>query len=658
MIKRQKLETIDSQLAVLTFVSLLSVIPDSNVPDRSGRVWSTCQEFLDAGRGTMADHAVFLCNILLGLGEDAYVVLGNDIATGLCAYVLVRFHDAGSKKGDKDILVILDPLGGNVFQISDVTCPLFDVGTVFNGENLWLNIQQAGRPSELFWDLEEEEQWISFFKKNEKIPELASWNIESELKAEAADSSRGREIKHLVTEEVKALVEESRDETQWYLEDFQVDLQKLLSQRRVLGDRGRGAFEPALQNFRKKYDDIRIEGSPFFVSCIDEEGCEDFLRDEIERQIQRRALHGGQGAWMQQAVSVTAYPNHIYAIWVLVCSVYPIGHKGIPGRVTRPGVGDLVSGSYYSEESGGEGSSYYSASGKESPTGGSIRRKRLSSVTSPTSGSSSKARKRGVVSSHRSSTRSDAASESRGHGKSPSKGSSVTQSGKGSVTVSPREVESSSKSKPSFSSRKTTSEVKEEEEVVEVKSSGGVSETSSKSRPFGSSHRAGGEEEGIMEVEGKDKSSSGKEQGSSAVVSSGGGKYISLPTSGRREGDKKSEGAKSASGGEEKLSEGEKEVISSSVKGSEGISGSEGLNVKSDSDSESIQSEKSDEVKSSGSKVVGSVSGKSGKSGKSEASSKIDTSASDGAGKSGVSKDEKKDSSDESLDALSSDSDA
>jgi hypothetical protein len=325
MVARQRLETIESQLAVLTFVSLLGLIPDSNVPERSGRIWSTAQEFLDDGRGTMADHAIFLCNILLGIGEVAFVVLGNDISVGLCAYVLVRIRDPVANKDDPDILILLDPIGGTVFQINDTTCPVFDVGTVFNDENLWFNIQEAGRPAEIVWDFEDEELWIPFLKRSEKLPQLEKWNQALELKAEPAREDRGREIKRIVCDEVDECVEILRNETVWYSHEFAHDLHILLTQRRILGESSRGSFSSILSGFRKKYESVRVEGSPFFVNCVDEEGFEDILHEEIYEEIRCRELFGSHGAFLQKAVSVTAYPNRIYAIWILVAAVYPPG---------------------------------------------------------------------------------------------------------------------------------------------------------------------------------------------------------------------------------------------------------------------------------------------------------------------------------------------
>lgn len=45
--------------------------------ERRKDVWQSPNFFLEVRKGDMEDHAILLCNLLLGLGMDAYVCVGR-----------------------------------------------------------------------------------------------------------------------------------------------------------------------------------------------------------------------------------------------------------------------------------------------------------------------------------------------------------------------------------------------------------------------------------------------------------------------------------------------------------------------------------------------------------------------------------------------------
>lgn len=61
-------------------------------------VWHSMQAFLARGCGDSEDHAVLLCNLLLGFGLEAYVCIGTN-SEGSHAWVLTKtLVDASGKK--------------------------------------------------------------------------------------------------------------------------------------------------------------------------------------------------------------------------------------------------------------------------------------------------------------------------------------------------------------------------------------------------------------------------------------------------------------------------------------------------------------------------------------------------------------------------------
>ena len=80
---------LDSPLHAARFVSLIPFerleVPGSDKVE----VWHSMQSFLARGCGDAEDHAVLLCNLLIGFGLDAYVAVGTN-GEGSHAWVVER----------------------------------------------------------------------------------------------------------------------------------------------------------------------------------------------------------------------------------------------------------------------------------------------------------------------------------------------------------------------------------------------------------------------------------------------------------------------------------------------------------------------------------------------------------------------------------------
>ena len=57
-----------------------------------------------------------------------------------------------------------------IIDVFDQACPLYDVGCVFNKQNIYINIQLSGSPDQINWDIEDRAYWKPFLEdtiKNE-----------------------------------------------------------------------------------------------------------------------------------------------------------------------------------------------------------------------------------------------------------------------------------------------------------------------------------------------------------------------------------------------------------------------------------------------------------------------------------------------------------
>jgi centrosomal protein CEP76 len=80
---------LDSPLHAARFVSLIPFERLEAPGVDKVEVWHSMQSFLSRGCGDSEDHAVLLCNLLLGFGLEAYVCVGVN-SEGAHAWVMTR----------------------------------------------------------------------------------------------------------------------------------------------------------------------------------------------------------------------------------------------------------------------------------------------------------------------------------------------------------------------------------------------------------------------------------------------------------------------------------------------------------------------------------------------------------------------------------------
>jgi hypothetical protein len=312
LVTKQPLQCAENERALLSFVAAIPFVPDSNIPDQVGFLWKNPQEFLGDRVGTAADHAVLLCSTLLARDAIAWVVLGKEVSTGLSAFVLTRSGDFSVS--DKEACRLIDPIRGNVFRVDDRNCPLFDIGTAFDSENIWHNVQQEGKSSGMSWNFSDVKCWKRFFT-DEFVDSKEKEDSTSELEVTPAETSLEKTVARSVRQIVQECVAEVDRDVRWNA-PLSRKLHSVLVERRKEGATAE-TIRVMVDRLKSEHQEVKLSGSPFHISLFPDEQSEIRLREEIAIEIEKRRLCHGDT--LSLAVLVTAYPNGIFAIaiWIV-----------------------------------------------------------------------------------------------------------------------------------------------------------------------------------------------------------------------------------------------------------------------------------------------------------------------------------------------------
>jgi len=94
---------------------------------------------LNIGAGDKEEHAIFLCNLFLGIGLKSFVVLGHAIPGGKVAFVLSKDENSNPHTDSRFLtnqLKLHDPVSGETWSMGDENCPLKQIGCVFDNKDV------------------------------------------------------------------------------------------------------------------------------------------------------------------------------------------------------------------------------------------------------------------------------------------------------------------------------------------------------------------------------------------------------------------------------------------------------------------------------------------------------------------------------------------
>lgn len=152
---------LDSPLHAARFVSLIPFERLEAPGADKVEIWHSMQAFLSRGCGDAEDHAVLLCNLLIGFGLDVYVAVGTN-GEGSHAWVIERqFVSANKYK-----TIFWESLHGSKMASDDPKVHRFyrTIGCIFNNRSFYANIQEDDRVFAVNWDLEDEFHWKAMNK--------------------------------------------------------------------------------------------------------------------------------------------------------------------------------------------------------------------------------------------------------------------------------------------------------------------------------------------------------------------------------------------------------------------------------------------------------------------------------------------------------------
>lgn len=292
----------------LLLVNLVSTIPyaANTNPKISSDTVATCKEFLKQGYGGYFEHSVLLCNLLLFVGRDAFVVIGDDLLVGHCSYVLL-------KNGSDN--TIINPVTGTLFNSTDVSCTLTNVGVVFNNENIYFNIQDNVLPSKIDWNLSNAKKWTPFFdKKFTFVPSLCD---KDEINWSTPDMEKAEELEKQIFDAIKASIEEDRDQlpTEWNDEISQVLKEALKKINKLHITQQLPDYHSIHEFIQSDYGEYRMNGVPFKLSFTN--------MSIIINEIRSQGIFVTELEKVEFSLAIYVIPNpcNIYTVWVFLASV-------------------------------------------------------------------------------------------------------------------------------------------------------------------------------------------------------------------------------------------------------------------------------------------------------------------------------------------------
>lgn len=289
---------------VARYVSLIPSLPDRGLFSASCELWSTCDQFLTHLAGDKADHAVLLCNYFLYIKKRAWLIIGSAIPEGQTAYVLTH---------EESRYLIWNPRSGQSYTQYDAFCPLQTVGSLVNGDNLWLNIQKHTSPMRVSFDIMKTNLWKPFFYPSFPNTGLLGKQLKR-LVYQPPDKEAAVELQRRIEKTVRDKFMEWRPHqpTHWnrycisILRQFLPKLE--LSERECIAERH-------CHKLQKLLGDTRISGFPLHQPFSDME--------HIIKAVQSTGVHKIQAPNVEFALAVYVhpYPNSVLSVWVYLASL-------------------------------------------------------------------------------------------------------------------------------------------------------------------------------------------------------------------------------------------------------------------------------------------------------------------------------------------------
>uniref|UniRef100_A0A8C3YMK1 Coiled-coil and C2 domain containing 2B n=1 Tax=Catagonus wagneri TaxID=51154 RepID=A0A8C3YMK1_9CETA len=293
-----------SEDLVARFVSLIPIMSDTLDENDGFEIWMTSERCISLAVGTKEEHAILLCNFLLYFGKKALVLLGTSVLEGHVAYVLTE---------ETDKYLLWNPLTGQCHKQCDPFCPLQSVDCLFDGENVWFNIQQNNSPMAVYFDYSKESFWKQLLPKNYQGPKAQSIQPE-EIVYSDTDKSMVEDLKYRIERTLKCKIMEWRpkEPTRWNRQCAFI-LRKILPKLEL----GMGSFVSSEEEseFERLLQFYWVTGFPIQMPYTDVQSVID--------TVYQTGIHSSEFPQTEFALAVYIhpYPNNILSVWVYLASL-------------------------------------------------------------------------------------------------------------------------------------------------------------------------------------------------------------------------------------------------------------------------------------------------------------------------------------------------
>ncbi|XP_054546514.1 protein CC2D2B isoform X3 [Talpa occidentalis] len=289
---------------IARFVSLIPLMPDTVDESDGFDIWMTSERCISLATGNKEEHAILLCNFFLYFGKKALVLLGTSVLEGHVAYVLTQ---------ENDEYLLWNPLTGQCHKQFDPFCPLQSVDCLFDGGNVWFNIQQNNTPMAAHFDYSKEGFWKQLLPKNFQGAKVQSIQPE-EIIYSATNKSMVEDLKNRIERTLKCKMMEWRPKqpTHWNRQCSFI-LQKILPKLEL----GTGRFISAKEEseFERLLQFYLITGFPIQMPYTDVQSVID--------TVYHTGIHSSEFPQTEFALAVYIhpYPNNILSVWVYLASL-------------------------------------------------------------------------------------------------------------------------------------------------------------------------------------------------------------------------------------------------------------------------------------------------------------------------------------------------
>ncbi|EDV54926.2 uncharacterized protein Dere_GG21793 [Drosophila erecta] len=292
------------------YVSLLSQLRSYDPCLGFRGVWLDNQSLLDSTWCSVKDLGVLLCNYMLSLGLECWLILGVACPHGECSFVLYRQPETAE-------LFLVSPATGKRYQLQDVHCPLRRIYCVVGKQNIYFNIQTETRVSMTHFSLQDGACWFPLFSRRVPAPQSGVQKLDYAYKKSYELSQLQKHIERKIMKKISAW--RTTRKTIWN-RAFQPRLQRILCDMENLSTFSRGRYDEPIfsEQLEREFPNYRLYGFTLNFAYTN--------LAAISERIRTTCIHYNHDASVEFCVAVHlhAHANDVLSVWLFLLSMVPL----------------------------------------------------------------------------------------------------------------------------------------------------------------------------------------------------------------------------------------------------------------------------------------------------------------------------------------------